>query len=345
MKIAISGFGRIGRLALRVIAEKKLLGKKLDVVAINDTHDPKAVAHLFKYDSTHGRFGGQVGLTLGSTPPSASPDSGNSLLVDGLTIPIISSRDPLALPWKSLGVEVVLEATGAFTDRDGATKHLTAGAKKVLISAPAKNPDVTIVPGVNDKMYKKSEHKIISLASCTTNCLAPVAKVLHDNLEIKSGFMTTCHAYTNDQKVLDDFHKDLRRTRASAANIIPTSTGAAKAIGEVIPDLKGKLDGLSLRVPVITGSINDLTVIVGKQTTKDEVNSLLKEASEKPPLKGILGYTQDPIVSSDVIGDPHSGIVDAGCTYVIGNSVKVLTWYDNEWGYTNRLVDALEKIL
>ena len=344
MKVAISGFGRIGRLALRIMAEKKLLGKKIDVVAINDTHDINAVAHLLRYDSTHGRFGGTVELQTGATLPSASEATGNNLIVNGYSIPIVASRDPLTLPWAKMGVDIVLEATGAFTDRDGAAKHLAAGAKKVLISAPAKNPDVTIVPGVNEKAYKKKEHNIISLASCTTNCLAPVAKVLNDSLTIKSGFMTTCHAYTNDQKVLDDFHKDLRRARTSATNIIPTTTGAAKAIGEVIPALKGKLDGLSLRVPVVTGSINDLTVLVSKQTTKDEVNALLKAAANGP-MKGILGYTQDPVVSTDFISDPHSGTVDSLATCVLGDHVKVLTWYDNEWGYTNRVVDAIERIL
>ncbi|HQT44474.1 MAG TPA: type I glyceraldehyde-3-phosphate dehydrogenase [Candidatus Micrarchaeota archaeon] len=332
MKVAISGFGRIGRLALRIMAERKALGNGIDVVAINDTHDPKAVAFLLKHDSTHGKYAGSIEL------------QGNSLVVDGYPIQLVASRDPLALPWAKMDVDTVLEATGAFNDREGASKHLTAGAKKVLLSAPGKNPDVTIVPGVNEEMYKKSGHKIISLASCTTNSLAPMAKVIEDNYGIETGFMTTVHAYTNDQKVLDDFHKDLRRARNAATNIIPTSTGAAKAIGEVIPSLKGKLDGLSLRVPVPTGSITDLTVVLSKSATKEEVNARLKEAAEGR-MKGIMAYTEEPIVSSDIVTDPHSSTIDGLSTRVIGNNLKVLSWYDNEWGYSNRVVDAIQRIL
>ncbi len=332
MKVAINGFGRIGRLALRIMAERKALGNGIDVVAINDTHDPKAVAFLLKHDSTHGKYVGTVEL------------EGTSLVVDGYSIPLVSSRDPLALPWAKMGVDTVLEATGAFNDRDGASKHLTAGAKKVLLSAPGKNCDVTIVPGVNEGMYKKGEHKIISLASCTTNSLAPMAKVIEDNYGIETGFMTTVHAYTNDQKVLDDFHKDLRRARNAATNIIPTSTGAAKAIGEVIPSLKGKLDGLSLRVPVPTGSITVLTVVLSKPAAKEEVNARLREAAEGG-MRGIMAYTEEPIVSSDIVTDPHSSTIDGLSTRVIGNSLKVLSWYDNEWGYSNRVVDAIQRIL
>ncbi len=332
MKVAINGFGRIGRLALRIMAERKVLGKGIDVVALNDTHDPKSAAFLLKHDSAHGKFNGSVEIKDGS------------LVVDGYPIQIVASRDPLTLPWSKLDVDIVLEATGAFTDREGATKHLTAGAKKILISAPGKNPDVTIVPGVNEQAYKRNEHKIISLASCTTNSLAPVAKVIEDNYGIQSGFMTTIHAYTNDQKVLDDFHKDLRRARTAATNIIPTSTGAAKAIGEVIPSLKGKLDGLSLRVPTPVGSVTDLSVVVAKPAKKEEINALLREAAEGS-MKGILDYTEDPIVSGDIITDPHSSIVDGLSTLSIGNSMKVLAWYDNEWGYSNRLVDAIARIL
>ncbi len=332
MKIAISGFGRIGRLALRIIAERGLLGKGVDVVAINDTHDHKEAAFLLKHDSTHGKFQGEVSSTDGA------------LIVNGYSIPLVASRDPLALPWAKMEVDTVLEATGAFRDRDGASKHLTAGAKKVLISAPGKNPDVTIVPGVNEEMYKKGEHKIISLASCTTNSLGPMAKVIEDAYQIQSGFMTTVHAYTNDQKVLDDFHKDFRRARTAATNIIPTTTGAASAIGEVIPSLKGKLDGISLRVPVPTGSITDLTVVVAKPITKEGVNAKLREAAEGK-MKGIMAYTEEPIVSTDIVSDPHSSTIDGLSTHVIGNHLKVLSWYDNEWGYSNRLVDALARIL
>ncbi|MFA5105886.1 MAG: type I glyceraldehyde-3-phosphate dehydrogenase [Candidatus Micrarchaeia archaeon] len=332
MKVAINGFGRIGRLALRIMAERDLLGKGIEVVAVNDTHDQKEVAFLLKHDSTHGKFAGDVSLKDGS------------LVVNGYPIQLVASRDPLALPWAKMEVDTVLEATGAFTDKDGASKHLAAGAKKVLISAPGKNPDVTIVPGVNEEAYKKGVHKIISLASCTTNSLAPMAKIIEDNYGIQTGFMTTVHAYTNDQKVLDDFHKDMRRARTAAANIIPTTTGAAKAIGEVIPSLKGKLDGVSLRVPVPTGSITDLTVVVSKPVTREDVNARLKEAAEGK-MKGILAYSEEPLVSTDIITDPHSATIDGLSTKVIGNNLKVFSWYDNEWGYSNRIVDAIARIL
>ncbi|MGR3177869.1 MAG: type I glyceraldehyde-3-phosphate dehydrogenase [Candidatus Anammoxibacter sp.] len=325
IKVGINGFGRIGRNVFRVMSQRK----EIDIVAINDLADSKALAHLLRYDTVHGRFAGSI---------EAKDDA---LVVNGKNIKLIAERDPTKLPWGELNVDMVLESTGIFTSRDACAKHLEAGAKKVLLSAPAKDAiDATIVMGVNDKSLKPGD-KIISNASCTTNCLAPIAKVLHDNFTIEKGFMTTVHAYTNDQSVSDFIHKDLRRARAAAANIIPTSTGAAKAIGEVIPDLKGKLDGMAMRVPVVNGSIIDLVVCVKKNTTTEEINGAMKKAANNE-MKGILEYCEDPIVSSDIIDNPHSSILDALSTNVIqGNMVKVVSWYDNEWGYSNRVVDLV----
>ena len=334
MKVAINGFGRIGRMCLRAALARKVVGKKFDLVAINDPGGPAQAAHLFKYDSVHGVWPGDV---------KAGADY---IEVDGQRFRVFGEREPEKLPWKKLGVELVLECTGAFTDREGCSRHLAAGAQKILLSAPAKKggADVSIVPGVNEKAYDKKKHSIISMGSCTTNCLAPVAKTLNDHFGIVEGFMTTCHAYTNDQRVLDVGHKDPRRARAAALNIIPTTTGAAKAIGEVLPELKGKLDGLSLRVPIPCGSINDLSVLLQKPASKEEVNSVLrKEASG--PLKGIMQYTEEPLVSSDIVDNPHSAIVDGLSTVVVGKSVKVLSWYDNEWGFSNRMVDMVIRIL
>jgi glyceraldehyde 3-phosphate dehydrogenase len=329
MKVGINGFGRIGRLILRAAMEKGVLGERFDVVAVNDVTDAKTLAHLLKYDSVHGVLNSEI---------KAGADS---ISVDGHTFKVTAQKDPALLPWKDMGVDVVVESTGLFTDRAGASKHLAAGAKKVLISAPAKEPDVTIVLGVNDKAYDPKKHSIVSNASCTTNCLAPMAKVLHDNFGIEKGYMNTIHAYTNDQRILDLPHKDLRRARSAALSIIPTTTGAAKAIGEVMPELKGKLDGLSTRVPVPDGSMTDLTCLLKKETTKEEINEAFKKAAAGP-LKGILQYQEDPIVSSDIVGNPYSSIFDPALTYVIGNKnsmVKTIAWYDNEWGYSNRSVE------
>ena len=325
IKVGINGFGRIGRNVFRVMDQRD----DIEVVAINDLTSSKALAHLLKYDTVHGKFSGNVEA------------KDNALVVNGKEIKLIAERDPAKLPWGDLGVDVTIESTGIFTTREACAKHLEAGAKKVLLSAPAKDKvDATIVLGVNNDSLKP-EHKIISNASCTTNCLSPMAKVLHDNFVIEKGFMTTVHAYTNDQSVSDFIHSDLRRARAAAANIIPTSTGAAKAIGEVIPELNGKLDGMAMRVPVVNGSITDLVVTVQKNTTIDEVNAALKKASENE-MKGILEYCTDPIVSSDIIDNPHSSILDSLSTKVIqGNMVKVVSWYDNEWGYSNRVVDLI----
>ncbi|MCX6770269.1 MAG: type I glyceraldehyde-3-phosphate dehydrogenase [Candidatus Micrarchaeota archaeon] len=334
MKVAVNGFGRIGKLVVRAAFERGLVGKKFDIVAINDTHDPKLSAHLFRYDSTQGRFTGSV---------KAEP---GKITIDGHEIALTADRDPANLPWAKLGVDLVLECTGAFTDRIGSSKHIAAGAKKVLISAPCKGgeADATIVLGVNDGIYDRKKHNIVSLGSCTTNCLAPVAKTLVDNFGIESGFMTTIHAYTNDQLILDAHHKDFRRARSGAINIIPTTTGAAKAIGEVIPSLKGKLDGLSLRVPVPVGSINDLTCTLSKPTTKEEINAALKkEANGK--LKGIMAFCEDPIVSTDIIHTSESSIVDGLSTIAIGKSTKVLSWYDNEWGFSNRMVELAARMI
>ena len=334
IKVAINGFGRIGRLFLRSALADNEFMKNFQIVAINDTTDAKTLAHLLKYDSIHGILDAEIKVKE------------NVINVNGKDIKILSQLDPEKLPWKDLGVEIILESTGAFTDRAGAEKHLKAGAKKVVISAPAKGPDVTIVLGVNEKMYDSKKHNIISMASCTTNCLAPMVKILNDNFGVKRGFMTTCHAYTNDQRVLDLTHKDLRRARAANLSIIPTTTGAAKAIGEVVPEVAGKLDGIALRVPVPDGSITDLTLELGREVKKDEINSAFKEGEKR--LKGILQYTEEPIVSVDVIGNPHSCIIDGASTMVLGeksNMVKVFGFYDNEWGYSCRLVDLMKYIV
>lgn len=330
IKVGVNGFGRIGRLFYRAALDDKEFQEHFEVVAVNDITDAPTLAHLLKYDSTFGKLNHDVKV------------EGDSIVVDGKQIKVLNAKDPLQLPWKSLGVEYVIESTGLFTDRENASKHLSSGAKKVIISAPAKNPDLTVVMGVNNNLYDPNKHAIVSNASCTTNCLAPVVKVLDENFGIEKGFMTTCHAYTNDQRVLDLPHKDLRRARAAAMNIIPTTTGAARAIGEVLPHLKGKLDGIALRVPVPDCSVNDFVCIVKKNVTRDMVNAALKDASETY-LKGILEFTIEPIVSSDVKGNPHSAIVDGQSTMVMeGNLVKTLAWYDNEWGYSCRLVDLLK---
>jgi glyceraldehyde 3-phosphate dehydrogenase len=334
IRVGINGFGRIGRLVFRVMAAKP---KVFEVVGINDITDTKTLAMLLKYDSIHRRYAGTVEYDA------------ENLIVDGKKIPVMAIKDPATLPWGKLGAEVVLESTGVFTGRGGDGKpgyasHLQAGAKKVILSAPAKDePDLTCVLGVNDDQLKP-EHKTVSNASCTTNCLAPVAKVLHEKFGIVKGLMTTVHSYTNDQRVLDLPHKDLYRARAAAQNIIPTTTGAAKAVGLVIPALKGKLTGISLRVPTPTGSAVDLTCEMAKPVTKDAVNAAIKEAAAGA-MKGILKYTDDPIVSSDIIGDPHSSIFVGDWTMVIAdNMLKILTWYDNEWGYSNRSADLIERI-
>ncbi len=333
LKVAVNGFGRIGKLVVRAAFERGFVGKEFDMVAINDTHDPVLSAHLFKYDSTQGRFEGTVKGEPGKLTINSHP------------ITIVSSRDPATLNWGAMGVDLVLECTGAFTDRAGSSKHLQAGAKKVLISAPCKGgeADATIVLGVNGEKYDRKKHKIVSIGSCTTNCLAPVAKVLDDSFGIESGFMTTCHAYTNDQLILDANHKDFRRARAGAVNIIPTSTGAAKAIGEVIPQLKGKLDGLALRVPIPVGSINDLTCLLSKEAKAEEINAAVKKAAEGK-MKGILEYTEDPIVSSDIVHNPASSVFDSLSTKAIGKTAKTLSWYDNEWGFSNRMVEMATKM-
>ncbi len=328
IKVGINGFGRIGRNVYRVIAERE----DIDVLAINDLTDARTLSILLKYDSVHGRFNGEVGT------------KDNALVVKGKEVRLTKERDPASLPWKELGVEVVIESTGIFTTKADCEKHLEAGAKKVILSAPAKDQlDATIVMGINDNDLKP-EHKIVSNASCTTNCLGPLVKVINDSFGIEKGLMTTIHAYTNDQKVADLMHSDLRRARAAAINIIPTTTGAAKAIGEVIPELKGKLDGMAMRVPVANGSVTDLVASVKKSVSIEEINNVIKAASENE-LKGILEYCEDPIVSSDIIDNAHSCIFDSLSTYVIGdNLVKVIGWYDNEWGYSNRMVDLTERI-
>jgi glyceraldehyde 3-phosphate dehydrogenase len=329
VKIGINGFGRIGRNFFRAALEK---GSDLEIVAVNDLDSPTALAHLLKYDTVAGRLGATVEV------------DGDSIVVNGKAIKVLAVRNPAELPWGELGVDIVVESTGRFTKSVDARQHITAGAKKVVISAPATGDDVaTLVLGVNEGTYDSSTHDIISNASCTTNCLAPLAKVFLDNFGIERGFMTTVHAYTADQNLQDGPHSDLRRARAAAQNIIPTSTGAAKALGLVIPELVGKLDGYALRVPVITGSITDLTIESSKPVTVAEINAAYKAAAEGP-LKGILKYTEDEIVSSDIQGDPHSSIFDAGLTKVIGTQVKVASWYDNEWGYSNRLVDITEYV-
>ena len=324
-RIGINGFGRIGRQSLKAILERH--GRDLEVIAVNDLTDTKTNAHLLKYDSTYGHFPGEVEATA------------DTLIVNGHTVKVLSQRDPAQIPWSDLGVELVIESTGLFTEAEKASAHLRGGAKKVIISAPAKGEDLTIVPGVNDEMYDPAKHHIISNASCTTNCLAPAAKVLNDAFGIERGLMTTIHSYTNDQRILDQVHKDLRRARTAGTNIIPTSTGAARALALVIPELKGRFDGMSLRVPTVTVSMVDFVANVRKEATKEAVNNAFKEASEGS-LKGILGYSDEPLVSMDYRGDDRSSIIDGLSTMVTGgNMVKVLAWYDNEWGYSCRIAD------
>ncbi len=332
VRVGINGFGRIGRNVFRAAYEG---GADIEWLAVNDLVDPKTIAHLLKYDSNYGRFPGEVSAT----------DSG--LLVDGNEIRVLAERDPGALPWGELGADVVIESTGLFTDRENAAKHIDAGAKKVVISAPATDPDTTVVLGVNfDEAYDRENHQVISNASCTTNCLAPIAKVIHDTVGIKHGLMTTIHAYTADQRLQDMPHKDLRRARAAAVNLIPASTGAAKAIGLVIPELNGKLHGFAVRAPVPTGSVVDLTVEASRETSVEEINGALKAAAERGPLNGLMIYTEDPIVSSDIVKNPASSIVDSQLTAVMdGTMVKVVSWYDNEWGYSNRVADLVQRIL
>ncbi|KTR04475.1 type I glyceraldehyde-3-phosphate dehydrogenase [Curtobacterium sp. 1P10AnD] len=328
VKIGINGFGRIGRNFFRAALAK---GSDLEIVAVNDLTDNTALANLLKYDSITGKLPATVEL------------DGDNIVVDGKAIKVLAERDPANLPWGELGVDIVIESTGFFTKAADAQKHIDAGAKKVIISAPATGDDVTIVLGVNEDTYDAANHHIISNASCTTNSLAPLAKVFHDKFGIERGLMTTVHAYTADQNLQDGPHKDPRRARAAALNIVPTSTGAAKAIGLVLPELAGKLDGFALRVPVPTGSITDLTLETKSEVTVDEINAAYKEAAEGP-LKGILLYSEDPLVSTDITTDPHSSIYDSGLTKVIGGLVKITSWYDNEWGYSNRLVDLTEYV-
>ena len=328
-RIGVNGFGRIGRNLYRALKAKD---SKLELVAVNDLTDSATLAHLLKYDSVLGRLKEEIKAT----------DDG--FTVDGTEVKVLSERDPAALPWGDLGVDLVIESTGFFTKAGDARKHIDAGAKKVLISAPAKEEDATFVLGVNDETYDPDNHHIISNASCTTNCVAPLAKVLHDKWGIERGFMTTCHAYTNDQRILDFPHSDLRRARAAAINVIPTSTGAAKATALVLPELKGKLDGISLRVPVPDGSITDLVAVVGSDVTAEDVNNAYREAASSSSLKGYLEYSEDPLVSTDIVGNPSSCVFDSDQTMTNGNMVKVLGWYDNEWGYSNRLVDLAELV-
>ncbi len=325
LRVGINGFGRIGRLVFRA----GIARPELEFVGINDLFAAGDLAYSLKYDSVHGRFEGECHA------------EGDALVVNGRRIPVMAVRDPAALPWKDLGVDVVVEATGKFVDREGASKHLTAGARRVIITAPAKNPDVTIVLGVNDDTLDLSRHVIISNASCTTNALAPVTFVLHREFTIETAFMNTVHAYTQDQLILDGPKSKHLRGRAAALNIVPTSTGAAKAIGLVMPELAGKMDGLALRTPNPDGSVVDLTAVLAREVTKAEVNEAVKKASEEPRFKGILQYNEEEIVSSDIIGNPHSSIFDATQTMVLGRLVKVLAWYDNEWGYSNRVVGLL----
>jgi glyceraldehyde 3-phosphate dehydrogenase len=329
VRVAINGFGRIGRNVFRAARER---GAGFEIVAVNDLTSAATLAHLLKYDSVHGKYPDEV---------SASDDG---LIVGGRNVTVLSERDPGALPWADMGVEVVLESTGFFTKREGAAKHLEAGARKVVISAPATEPDITICMGVNDDLYDAASHHVISNASCTTNCLAPLVKVLLDTFGIQRGFMTTTHAYTNDQMILDLPHADLRRARAAAINVIPTSTGAAKAIGFVIPEMLGKLDGISMRVPVPDGSVTDLVAVLDREVTRDEVNEAFAAAADTGSMTGILQYTSDPIVSTDIVGSSYSSIFDSGLTMANANLVKVVSWYDNEWGYSCRVVDLINKI-
>ena len=332
VRVAINGFGRTGRAAFRAAHERET---EIEWVGINDAADPRMLAQLLKYDTVYGPFPGTVEAADGA------------IVVDGVSIPVPGETDPAKLPWAELEVDVVIESTGLFRDRAGAQKHLDAGARKVVISAPAKEPDVTVALGVNfDQVYDPEAHRIISNASCTTNCLAPVAKVIHEALGIRHGLMTTIHAYTGDQRLLDAPHKDYRRARAAACNLVPTTTGAAKAVGLVIPELAGKLQGFAVRVPVPTGSLVDLTIEVERPTTVEEVNALVAERADRGELAGILRYSEEPLVSSDIIKSPFSAIFDAGLTTVIdGTQVKVVAWYDNEWGYSNRLVDLVQRVM
>ena len=331
VKVGINGFGRIGRNLFRAAHES---GADIEIVAVNDIADLRTLAHLLKYDSILGRFPGEVA------------EGDGSLVVDGNEIKVLAERDPAALPWSELGVEVAIESTGLFTKREDAAKHLEAGARKVIISAPATDPDVTVALGVNfERDYDPESHNIISNASCTTNCVAPMAKVLHEAVGIEHGLMTTIHAYTADQRLQDMPHKDLRRARAAALNLIPTTTGAAKAVGLVLPELEGRLNGFSMRAPVPTGSVVDLVCVMSRETSVDEINAAAREAAEGP-LAGIVSYTEDPIVSTDIVKDPHSSIFDADQTMVMeGTMVKAVAWYDNEWGYSNRCVELAAKVL
>ena len=328
-RVGINGFGRIGRNFFRAQLERDV---DLEVVAINDLGDAKTMAHLLKYDSTLGPLGGEVEATEGV------------IRAGGEEFKVLAERDPAALPWRDLGVDVVVESTGFFTEREGAAKHLEAGAQKVVISAPATDPDITIVLGVNDDQYDRDAHHIVSNASCTTNCVAPMAKVLHDTFTIEQGFMTTIHAYTADQNLHDLPHKDLRRARAAAINLIPTSTGAARAIGLVLPELKGKVDGVAVRAPVPTGSVTDFVATVSRETSETEVNEAFRSAAAGA-LEGIVQYTDDPLVSSDIVRSPYSCIFDSELTMVTGRQVKIFGWYDNEWGYSCRLVDLVGRLL
>jgi glyceraldehyde 3-phosphate dehydrogenase len=332
LRVAINGFGRVGRSTLRAALEH---GADIEWAAINDVMTPETLARLLRYDSVYGRFRGSVEALPGA------------IRVDGTDIPVFAEKDPAALPWSDLGVDVVIESTGRFRDRAGAGAHLEAGARKVIVSAPAKEPDVTVVLGVNfDEVYDPERHHIISNASCTTNCLAPVAKVIHDTFGIRHGVMTTVHAYTSDQQLLDGPHKDPRRARSAAINLVPTSTGAAKAIGLVVPDLAGRLQGFAVRVPVPTASLVDLTVELDRATSVEELNAAVRGRADSGPLAGILEYSEEPLVSTDIIGSSYSSVFDAGLTTVVdGTQAKVLAWYDNEWGYSSRLVDLAQRVL
>ncbi|MCK4573554.1 MAG: type I glyceraldehyde-3-phosphate dehydrogenase [candidate division Zixibacteria bacterium] len=328
MKVGINGFGRIGRLVF-----KAAQNTDIEFAGINDITDAKTLAHLLKYDSVHGRFPGDVHT------------EGNAIVVDGKKIPVTAERDPSNLPWKALGVDIVLECTGLFRTKETAGKHIAAGAKKVLISAPAKQHDGTFIPGLNSDLYDKNKHDVISIGSCTTNCLAPVVRVLLDNFGVEMGFMTTIHSYTSDQRLLDAPHSDLRRARAAALSMIPTTTGAAKAIAEVIPEMKGKMDGSAIRVPTFNASLVDLSIILTKKATAEEINAAVKKAATSGPLSKTLEYCEDPIVSIDVIGNPHGSVFDSQLTAVHGNLAKIFSWYDNEWGFSNRMIDMMQMML
>ena len=329
VKVGLSGFGRIGRDVVRAYFENGV--DEFDLVAINASGDLKTLGHLLKYDTMYGKFDGTIEVVE------------DGFVINGKKVKVVAHRDPLEIPWKELGVEIAIDSTGAFRDREGLSKHITAGAKKVIVTAPAKGEDITVVLGVNDKDYDSEKHNIISNASCTTNCLAPVSKVIVDSLGVKKGLMTTIHAYTGDQQLLDKRHKDLRRARAAAENLVPTTTGAAKAVALVIPELEGKLNGFAIRVPIPTVSLVDVTFEVERNTTVEEVNKILKEASENE-MKGILGFSEEPLVSIDYVGDPRSSIVDGLSTMVIDNMVKIVSWYDNEWGYSERVVDLAKLV-